>query len=264
MSVELTFLGSGGFFAPEGNFHSNMILKSESGKYLLIDCGSDIRHSLRASGFEWSDIDSVYVSHLHDDHAGGLEALAFASMYGVKRRPNLICHESLVSPLWVNKLAISLMTDTQKTRTLKDYFKVKAVQKTFTWSDIKFKIVPAVHVVNHDLGHMYSFGLFINVKGYKAYITTDLSYSDYKISSSDWDFESHWRNYKNADIIFHECETYSSPSQKHAHYDFLNEFPKDIKKKMWLYHYTDISDYDAVADGFAGFVEPGNAFSLSG
>jgi hypothetical protein len=43
-----------------------------------------------------------------------------------------------------------------------------------------------------------------------------------------------------------------------------------MKARTWLYHYTDLDDYDgkygdmpdAVADGFAGFVKEGQTFEL--
>ena len=50
-----------------------MLLINEQGNKLLIDCGSDIRFSLYAAGFSHLDITDIYISHLHADHAGGLE-----------------------------------------------------------------------------------------------------------------------------------------------------------------------------------------------
>ena len=68
--------------------------------------------------------------------------------------------------------------------------------------------------------------------------------------------------YEKADLIFHDCETMNA-STVHTHYDFLNKFPSKIKSKMWLYHYQDDKDQDAVADGFAGFVKRGQEFNYA-
>ncbi len=69
--MKLTFLGSGSAFTMN-NRQSNMILEDD-GKILLIDCGTDIRHSLHQQDLSYKDIDAVYISHLHADHIGGME-----------------------------------------------------------------------------------------------------------------------------------------------------------------------------------------------
>lgn len=73
MTLKMTFLGSGSAFTvgPD-NYHSNVLL--EIGKdSLLIDAGSDLRHSLREQNRGYLDIKNVYITHLHGDHTGGLE-----------------------------------------------------------------------------------------------------------------------------------------------------------------------------------------------
>ncbi len=72
--MKLLFLGTGSAFVPiEDNYQSNMLLIHPNGKNLLIDCGSDIRHSLAHFGFNSYDIDAVFISYQHADHCGGLE-----------------------------------------------------------------------------------------------------------------------------------------------------------------------------------------------
>ncbi|MGL5193292.1 MAG: MBL fold metallo-hydrolase, partial [Chroococcales cyanobacterium] len=70
--MKLTFLGSGSAFTVgANNYHSNVLLESDRGTKLLIDCGSDIRFSLHEAGYSHLDITDIYISHLHSDHAGG-------------------------------------------------------------------------------------------------------------------------------------------------------------------------------------------------
>lgn len=71
--MKLVFLGSGSAFTMQ-NRQSNMIIEL-NGRKLLIDVGSDIRFSLKLMGYNFKDIDEVYLSHLHADHIGGLEWL---------------------------------------------------------------------------------------------------------------------------------------------------------------------------------------------
>lgn len=259
---KITFLGSGGFFPPRNNFHSNLLLTSDYGYRMLIDCGTDIRHSIKKKyGCDLNEIDAIYVSHTHDDHAGGLEYLAFYYRYIAKYRPTLIAHESVMDILWQYKLMMSLRFSYEQSLTLKHYFKVKSVKRSFTWDDIKFSLVPGIHILNNEDGHMYSFGLFIDTGKTKVYFTSDLSYPEGNVKTEEWNLSEHWKNYEKADLILHECETTKQPSKVHVHYDFLKQFPTEIKEKMFLYHYSR-KIRNVKRDGFAGFVKPGQTFNI--
>ena len=105
--MKLTFLGSGdAFVLTENNFQSNVLIEAPNGSRLLIDCGSDIRNSLHALGYTYSNISAVYISHLHADHVGGLEWLGFSTFFDSRAKtPELFLHESLVDKLWDNCLS---------------------------------------------------------------------------------------------------------------------------------------------------------------
>ncbi|MGL5034855.1 MAG: MBL fold metallo-hydrolase, partial [Microcystaceae cyanobacterium] len=60
--MQLLFLGSGSAFTLcSDNFQSNMLFISESGRKLLIDCGTDIRFSLHKAGLSYQDITDIYI-----------------------------------------------------------------------------------------------------------------------------------------------------------------------------------------------------------
>ena len=65
---------------------------------------------------------------------------------------------------------------------------------------------------------------------------------------------------QSSDIIFHDCETAPFRSGVHANFLDLKTLPPEVKRKMHLYHYQDIKLPDAIAEGFAGFVERGQTF----
>ena len=67
------------------------------------------------------------------------------------------------------------------------------------------------------------------------------------------------------ETIFHDCQSF--PGGVHAYYGSLRALPKEIKKKMFLYHCDDgmrsIDDDGGLGgarrvadDGFAGFAKP--------
>ena len=251
----MQFLGTGAAFTPiTENFQSNMIIKSDNGKHLLIDCGSDARHSLAAVGLTHRDIDSVYISHLHADHAGGLEWLAFTNRFDKPpRKPQLYIHPSLVHRLWDNVLSGGLQSiEGERPASLTDFYELMPiVDDVFIWEDIKFQLVKTVHVCN-GAKLAPSFGLFFTTAKRKVFITTDTQFEaeQYKIY------------FDKADLIFHDCDTGKNKSPVHAHFSELAGLTDEIKAKMWLYHYNSTKGIDAKAQGFLGFVTKGQEFKI--
>lgn len=253
--MKLRFIGSGSAFTME-NYHSNMVLESED-KKLLIDCGGDVRFALRDQLFTSRDIDDVYISHLHNDHIGGLEWLAFATYFDPgKKRPGLYAVAPLMSGIW-RSLKGGLASLQAKQATLETYFNTHRlrVNNAFMWQSVDFMPIQTIHIMD-GYSIVSSFGLMINnstlEKPRKIFITTDTQNNPNQLK----DF------YNEADIIFHDCETSNFKSGVHAHYSELEILDDETKKKMWLYHYQDGKLPDAKKDGFAGFVKRGQSFTI--
>ncbi|MEO8009587.1 MAG: MBL fold metallo-hydrolase, partial [Betaproteobacteria bacterium] len=104
--MQLLFLGSGSAHTVGAdNFQSNMMLIADSGRRLLIDCGSDVRWSLAKQGLSHLDITDIYISHLHADHIGGLEYVGFQTKFDPRcQRPRLYIEASLAGALWNHAL----------------------------------------------------------------------------------------------------------------------------------------------------------------
>ena len=82
--MKITIIGCGNAFSKINNNQSFML--EENGKKLIVDVGTRAWKSFDDFGINPSDIDAVYISHLHSDHCGGLEELAF-STYDWANRP---------------------------------------------------------------------------------------------------------------------------------------------------------------------------------
>lgn len=251
--TRLIFLGSGSAFTlGAGNFQSNMMLIRDAdgdhrNRKLLIDAGSDIRFSLRAAGFSYLDVTDIYLSHLHADHAGGLEYIAFSTKFDTQcDRPNLYLSKDLVNELWNHTLSGGMRSIEGDIADLETFFQVHPVprQSSFVWDEITFELIRVAHV---DNGYflMPAYGLKFEVDGVKVFLTTDTKFClDYTLEHYEW-----------ADIIFEDCETAQFPSGIHAHYQELLTLPTQIRQKMWLYHYQAGELPDAKEDGFQGFVQ---------
>lgn len=258
--MKVIWAGTGSAFANAGTWQCQAVIKSNSGKYLLIDCGSDSRHSLKEhAGLGAFDIDGVYISHLHGDHVHGLEWLAF-NRYpwgGFSRapKPKLYGISSVLSKLWSHVLRGTLESIEGQVNTFADYYDLRPVDtnELFVWEGITFEPVQTVHVMN-GRSLTDSFGVMVTAEnGYKVFFTTDTQFCPSQINAF----------YKQADIIFHDCETTAFPSGVHAHYSDLTTLPADVKHKIGLIHYTDdergkfYDEAQAKADGFIGFIRPG-------
>lgn len=269
--AKLTFLGVGAAFAGKELGQSNMIVESDSGKLLLIDCGSRCQDMLEdvcgIANKDLGKIDGVYISHLHGDHIGGMEWLALCTHFNptIEGKPKLYCIEDLMHEMWDTSLKGGLSTIQGGEATLTTYFDCQPIKinSHFIWEGIAFTPVQTVHVVS-GYRIMHCYGLMIERpeqfvrpgEHRRIFLTTDTQFCPEQLR----DF------YKQAHVILHDCET-AYRSRVHAHYDDLKTLPDEVKERMWLYHYNTTPEVfeghgKARDDGFAGFVEKGQVFEI--
>jgi ribonuclease BN (tRNA processing enzyme) len=262
--MKITFLGSGSAFSMK-NFQNNAVVEN-NGKRLLIDCGTDIRFSLAEQGLSFKDIDAVYLSHLHADHIGGIEYLAFCSYFSPKNvmpnRIKLFGNSGVLDRAWSETLRGGLASIQGKVVDLYDYFEVIPVDNnhSFYWEGIKFDLVQTVHIMD-GYSIVPSFGLMIGSCDSTdvVYYTSDAQFCPFQIQTF----------YDQASIIFQDCETYPFKSGVHANYSDLMTLDDKTKAKMWLMHWNDNiadcigqKDTEAKRDGFLGFVRKHQSFNI--
>lgn len=251
--MRLIFLGIASAFAVGDKcYQSNMLIESPNAKRMLIDCGSDIRHSLHDLGYSYSDLEAVYISHLHADHVGGLEWLGFAKFFLEQNPATLYISADQQQTLWNNVLSGGMSTLEDRATTLETFFKLGNIDNlSFVWENLAFQLVKTIHSYS-DNQLQPSYGLFIRGSQSKIFISTDTRFTPELLSEF----------YQEADLIFQDCETSEFPSHQHAHYNELKTLPYEIKQKMWLYHYNNESLPDIITDGFKGLVTRGQVFDF--
>ncbi len=253
--MRLLFLGTGAAHTLDAdNFQSNMLLTAASGRRLLVDCGSDIRWSLHRAGLSHRDVDDIYVSHLHADHIGGLEYIAFQTKFDPQcRRPVLYLEQGLAEVIWERSLRGGLGVITEGETTLETFFEVRPlrVNRPFAWEGASLTPIPTLHVASPQR-NVNSHALLIEHGEYAAFLTTDTQHNP----------ELLLPYFRASMIVFHDCETGAVKTRIHAHYDELRRLPEDVRRKMWLYDYQSGALPDARADGFCGFVHRGQSFDL--
>jgi predicted metal-dependent RNase len=94
--MRLQFLGSGDAFGSGGRFNTCILVENEAGAF-FIDCGASSLIAMRKYGIDPNCIDTVFISHLHGDHFGGLPFLILDAQFYSRRTTPL----TLVGPTWL-------------------------------------------------------------------------------------------------------------------------------------------------------------------
>ncbi|PID42084.1 MAG: MBL fold hydrolase [Proteobacteria bacterium] len=258
--MKIKFIGVGSAFTTNEYYQSNMLITAPTGKKMLLDCGSDARFSLAdavAGGVDpLSELDAIYVSHLHADHIGGLEWVAFSTFFNPDLHTlKLFVEESLIEPLWHHSLKGGLACVEGRLLTLQDYFACTPLRSgvPFDWEGVRLTPVRMPHMSCEE-ADLFSYGLILEQlsNGASAFVTTDTKYCPEILEAI----------LPGVDMVFHDCETSSQPSGVHAHYNELCCLDRKARAKLWLYHYLPSPDQNPESDGFLGFVKKGQEFSL--
>jgi ribonuclease BN (tRNA processing enzyme) len=88
--MRLTVIGCGDAFGAGGSLQTSFYVRSSAATF-LVDCGVTTLIGMRRLGLKPNDIDTIYVSHLHGDHFGGLPWLLIDAIYvSMRRRPLVV------------------------------------------------------------------------------------------------------------------------------------------------------------------------------
>ncbi|MGG2199470.1 MULTISPECIES: MBL fold metallo-hydrolase [Paenibacillus] len=239
MSLQLQMIGTGSAFAK--TFYNNNALIYLNDFTLLIDCGYTAPRALFELGISLDQIDAVLITHIHADHVGGLEELAFQCLYTFKRRIKLLVPFSIEHMLWDHSLRGGLENKDEGISSLNDYFDVIPLAENTPISirpDLTVRLLPTDHI-----------------RGKKSY---SLLLNDRLFYSADARFDLELLmslHIKGCDHFLHDCQLHS-PGHVHASLEELLTLPVDLQQKTWLMHYSDqMPDYIGKT-GHMRFIEP--------
>ena len=257
--LSVFFIGVGSAFSKIHNQTNILITKNDD--HLLIDCGTCCAKALYDYGLNIADIDNLFISHSHADHIGNLEEFALMCHYIKNKKSNMIITNDYKKKLWNESLKGGLaysVENNKKIMKFDDYFnqiKPTRIKKSprpvyqTNVGSIDVKIFRTLHIPENETNwkkSMISYGILIDERilfSLDSKFDTDILYEMLQ-------------DYPTIEYIFHDCQIKNG--DVHAWYNDLAELSDEVKKIMYLCHYSDnYKIKDAKADGFAGFAEQG-------
>ncbi|MGG6310020.1 MBL fold metallo-hydrolase [Paenibacillus macerans] len=245
MPLRLQMLGTGGAFAKK-YFNNNGLLYSNDFT-LLIDCGITAPLALHAIGKPLDDIDAVLITHIHGDHVGGLEELAFRMKYGSGRKPVLYVADKLVGPLWENTLKGGLSQD-GVIHSLDDVFEVRTLKegtRVQLTPDLSVELIQTPHIPGKT--------------SYSLYFNNEIFYSADKTFQPEL-LERLVRE-RGCRKILHEVQL-TGPGEVHTTLQELLSLPEDIQSRILLMHYGDDMESYVGATGKMEFLRQHEIYTL--
>lgn len=231
MSLEVLVLGVGDAFSAL-HYSTCLALRAE-GQWLLIDCPHPIRKVLRESSqraglsLDVGDLLGVVITHLHADHASGLEGLGYFGFFALGRRLPLLIHPAAGARLWEGCLAAGMerllpgLGQPADEKELSDYFEPRDLDEAQAVLIGPFEIE-----CRRTIHHIPTTALRIRAGGQTLSYSADTAFDR---SLIEW--------LSPGDLIIHETNLGT-----HTPYERLAELPAELRAKMRLIHYPDRFD----------------------
>jgi ribonuclease BN (tRNA processing enzyme) len=230
--LRLLPLGVGDAFS--ARHYSSCFALETAGQWILIDCPHPIRKIMRegstAAGLslDIADLQAVIVTHLHGDHASGVEVFGFYCRYVLERKMPLIAAPKVLADLWPRHLAGGMEWSLQEVdqppvqRTLEEFFTPLPLppEQSLSIGPFTIRFRPTVHSVP-------TVAVRVEAAGRTLGYSCDTAFDPTLIA---------WL--ADADLIVHEA----SGGFMHTDYESLAALPRPLLDKMRLIHYPDSFD----------------------
>lgn len=239
MSLNIQMIGTGNAFAK--TYFNNNAIVSANGFRLLVDCGITAPYALHRLGVPLTDLNAVLITHVHGDHVGGLEEIAFRMMYVHRRKLTLYLPSAIVRPLWENALKGALEDRSSNCDSLDCYFDVRPLDPgvpVAVHEGLTVELIPTKHIPNKP-----SFSVLLNDI---VFYTSDMTF--------DPDLLARLVETGRCKHILHDCQLVG-PGTVHATLDELLTLPESLQERIWLMHYNDNRDDFLGKTGKMRFIE---------
>ncbi len=227
MDLQVIALGVGDAFSAE--HYSSCLAVGFDDAWLLIDCPHPIRKILRESGraagvaLDVGSFAACVVTHLHADHASGLEGYGYFSFFALRRPARLLTHPTVSARLWDGHLAAGMeelmsVGGEVRAKRLDDYFAVDALDEAAA-----VQVGPFAIECRRTIHHIPTTALRIRAGDRCFAYSADTAFDP---SLIEW--------LSPGDLIIHETNL-----GVHTPYEALAALPAELRARMRLIHYPD-------------------------
>jgi len=257
--VQATFVGTGDAFSRRYG-QTNALVEAGSMR-LMIDFGHLAPQRLEALGHSLGSLTHVAISHIHADHIGGLEELAFLSHFVHERKITLLTPGNLRHLLWEHSLrgGLEMVADEQGRPVhcdLETFFDAREL--TDSWQrigPIRIRPFKTDHVPGKD-----SWGFIVEdeASGGRMIFGCDTRVRHPELAQEPLD-EDFARG-----PIFHDCQlSAGGASTIHVSLDEIT-YPPEVQERLVLVHYSDHLDkhLDAIHQAGLKVAYPGDVIQL--
>lgn len=217
---KLTVLGSGDAFGSGGKYNTSFLIEG-SEKNILLDCGASTLIRMQQLKKDISQISTVFITHFHGDHFGGLPFLILYWKY--QSSPKFPV--SIIGPEGIKEKVIQLQDALYpKTSSLIDALNIRFIEFSEDWQSVSGLEYRAFPVKHSSPSNPHGLKLKWNNK--------TLSFS----GDTEWT-ENLLKLSENSDLFICECNKYDKPISGHLNYLILSEkFNKYPSDKIYLTH----------------------------
>jgi len=235
------FLGVGNAKASELG-SASAVLEINDEPALLIDCGPrTLDDFIACYGDQLPN--SVFLTHLHLDHIGGVEQLFYRAYFSREALIKLIVPAPLVSSLH-DKLANSAFVLSEGGANFWDAFQLVPTSERFWLSSLLMDVFPVRHS-----GIKGAYGLALRGSFFYSGDTRPIPELVGEYASA-------------CEVIFHDCALTGSPAHTGLD-DVLREYPEDARRRMVVYHYESEMAASQLEEKGMVVARPGQVFGLA-
>ena len=235
MSLTLLPLGTGDAFSAERHSCSSALLCD--GAVLLIDCPHPLRKVMRDASrvagvrIDIPDVTACVLTHLHADHASGVEGFLWFSRFVLGTRGTLALHDDVRARLWDGHLAAGME------QLLDDHGKSQALTLADVATCVRLteheptRVGPFSVEVHRTVHHIPTYAVRVSASGASVAFSADTAFDEGLLS---WLLQ--------ADLVVHEA----GHGPAHTPLERLAALPAAARDRLRLTHLGDHVDRQAL------------------
>lgn len=222
--MRLTILGCGDAFSSGGRLPSCYLVEGVQTRFLL-DCGPSILPALKRAGLSSNSFPTIFISHLHGDHIGGLPFLLLDAIFPAARKQPL----TLAGPPGLEaRFRLACEVFYPRALDMERCFDLKFIELN---KDVRY-VLDGLAVTPFEVNHYSgspSYALRFELDGKIFAFSGDAGWSDNVVEAGT-----------DADLYLIECYQYDFKLSMHLDYlTIAQHFDRINAKQLVLTHMSD-------------------------